>query len=186
MRAMASSAWITPFLMALRNTGVVSRAAHAAGISSSLAYTRRKEDADFAAAWDNAIEDATDMLEAEARRRAVEGIEEPVVYQGQLTPIYERDEHGEIVMAEYDTGARTDTGEPIMGRRPKQLVIDGKPQWLTVNKRSDALLQFLLKGLRARYSTERTEVTGKDGAPLPPQVVIATGVPRTTDVSDLA
>lgn len=162
--------WVTPFLDALRASGVVSRAAAAAGVSTALVYGRRKTDADFAHAWDMAIEDATDSLEAEARRRALEGTEEPVVYQGQLTPIYERDERGQLVFVD---------------GRPKQLVIDGVPQWLTVNKKSDALLQFLLKGLRARYSTERTELTGKDGSPLPPQVIVATGVPRANDVSDL-
>ena len=164
--------WVTPFLDALRASGVVSRAAAAAGVSTALVYGRRKTDADFAHAWDMAVEDATDSLEAEARRRALEGIEEPVVYQGQLTPILERDKDGQPII-DPDTG------------RARQLVIDGVPQWLTVNKKSDALLQFLLKGLRARYSTERTELTGKDGSPLPPQVIVATGVPRANDVSDL-
>lgn len=187
--------WVTPFLSALRATGVVVRAANAAGISTTLAYARRKSDADFAAAWDNAMEDAIDVLEAEARRRAVEGVDEPVVYQGQLTPIYERDEHGEIVMVEYETGELKD-GKPVMGRRPKQLVIDGKPQWLTVNKKSDVLLQFLLKGLRKKYGTETHEVTGKDGAPLAMidetkraarvAALLELAKQRKTDVGDLA
>jgi hypothetical protein len=157
--------WTTPFLEAMQATGNVSESCRRAGISSATAYNRRREDADFAAAWDTALEDATDVLEAEARRRAVEGVHEPVIYQGQLTPIFERDADGELVMVEYDTGETRD-GQPVMGKRPKQLVIDGKPQWLTVNKRSDALLQFLLKGLRKKYGTDTHEVTGKDGAPL--------------------
>ena len=187
--------WVHPFLEALRRTGVVVRAADAAGVSTSLAYARRKTDADFSAAWDNAMEDAIDVLESEARRRALDGIEEPVVYQGQLTPVYERDEHGQIVMEAYETGEVKD-GKPVMGHRPKQLVIDGKPQWLTINKKSDALLQFLLKGLRKKYGTETTELTGKDGAPLAMvdetkraarlAALLEMAKQRKTDVDDLA
>ena len=39
---------------------------------------------DFAAQWDEAMQVAVDALEAEARRRAVEGVDEPVYYKGQL------------------------------------------------------------------------------------------------------
>jgi hypothetical protein len=157
--------WIDPFLTALRTTGNVVQSARAAGTHTSTAYSLRHKDADFAAAWDNALEDATDALEAEARRRALEGVNEPVVYQGQLTPLFEYDDSGKIVMEEYDTGMVKD-GQPVLSSRPKQLVIDGKPQFLTLNKRSDALLMFLLKGLRKKYGTESHEITGKDGAPL--------------------
>lgn len=158
-------AWVIPFLEGLRATGNVSEACRRAGCSSAAAYNRRRTDADFDADWDNALEDSVDILELEARRRAVEGVEEPVVYQGQLTPIWERDEHGEIVLHEYDTGQVKD-GKPIMGQRPRQLVIDGKPQWLTIRKKSDPLLMFLLKGLRKKYGTETTELTGAGGGPV--------------------
>jgi hypothetical protein len=157
--------WLDPFLTALRTTGNVAQSARAAGTHTSTVYDLRRKDADFAAAWDNALEDATDALEAEARRRALDGVNEPVVYQGQLTPLFEYDEQGKIAMEEYDTGLKKD-GEPVLSSRPKQLVIDGKPQFLTLNKRSDALLMFLLKGLRKKYGTESHEITGKDGAPL--------------------
>jgi hypothetical protein len=43
-----------------------------------------KRDPDFAARWADALEEACDALEAEARRRAVEGVEEPVVSAGKL------------------------------------------------------------------------------------------------------
>jgi hypothetical protein len=160
-----SDAWVTPFLASLRATGVVARACVAASVSSAQVYTRRKEDADFAAAWDNALEDSYDALEAEARRRALEGVDEPVIYQGQPTPLWERDADGQVVLEEYVAQTRAD-GSQVMGSRPKQLVVDGRPQFLTVNKKSDALLQFLLKGYRKRFGTETTELTGKDGAPL--------------------
>src|SRR5690606_18484748 len=48
-------------------------------------YRLRKEDPDFAAAWDEAMEQASDALEVEARRRAIEGWDEPVFYQGMET-----------------------------------------------------------------------------------------------------
>jgi hypothetical protein len=59
------SAYTTAFLESLRATGVVARACRAAGVSSTEAYTRRKSDPDFANAWDNALEDSYDALEAE-------------------------------------------------------------------------------------------------------------------------
>lgn len=155
-----SDHWVQPFLAALRATGVVAEACRRAGVSTTTVYARRRADSGFATEWDQADEDATDSLEAEAWRRAVSGVEEPVVYQGQLTPVWERDEHGEIVTEQHELPDGTCVS------RPRQLVIDGHPQWLTVNKRSDTLLQFLLKGRRKRYATDRTEVTGADGAPL--------------------
>lgn len=189
------SHWIDPFLLALRTTGNVSHSARAAGIVTPQAYKLRREDADFAAAWDNALEDATDELENEARRRALQGVNEPVVYQGQLTPLYEYGDDGKMVIEEYDTGAVKDD-KPVMGSRPKQLVIDGKPQFLTLNKRSDALLMFLLKGLRKKYGTESHEITGKDGAPLATvdetkraarvAALLELAKTRKTDVDDLA
>ena len=45
------------------------------------AYYHRNADTTFAAAWDSACDEAADILEAEARRRAVEGTLRPV-YQG--------------------------------------------------------------------------------------------------------
>lgn len=158
--------WVLGFLDAMRATGNVAASCRAVGITTNSAYNLRERDADFACEWDNALEDATDTLELEARRRAVEGIEEPVVYQGQLTPIWERDPDGEVAMFEYDTGSVDKDGKPVMGKKPRQLVIDGRPQWLTIRKKSDPLLMFLLKGLRKKYGTETTELTGKDGAPV--------------------
>ena len=44
----------------------------------------RRRSEDFAAQWDNALEEGTDLLEAEARRRAVTGIDKPVYYKGEV------------------------------------------------------------------------------------------------------
>lgn len=59
----------------------MSVACKVAGVPRRTAYDRRESDEQFAAAWDEALEAAADVLEAEAVRRAVQGVEKPV-YQG--------------------------------------------------------------------------------------------------------
>ena len=76
--------WQGGFLEALRNSGNVRAAATVVGIERSTAYRARKRSVRFARQWDEALEDAADVLLAEARRRALKGIEEPVFYGGKL------------------------------------------------------------------------------------------------------
>ena len=85
------------FLKALSESGSVSTAAAVAGTSRTRVYELRKADPAFAAAWDEAEEIATDRLEEEARRRALEGVSEPLVSAGKLV--------------------RGDDGKPIMIQR---------------------------------------------------------------------
>jgi hypothetical protein len=47
-------------------------------------YDRRDADPDFATAWDDAEQEAADALEREAWRRGVEGVDRPIMYQGQV------------------------------------------------------------------------------------------------------
>lgn len=75
--------WKAAFLAAFARTGNVSTAAKAAGRNRTYIYEARKADANFAAQWEEAREDAADALELEARRRAVEGFERPVFYRGE-------------------------------------------------------------------------------------------------------
>jgi hypothetical protein len=71
------------FLAAYGETGNVRLACHAAQIGRSSHY-RWLDDSDYAEQFEQAKTDAVDVLEAEARRRAVEGWEEPVGwYKGQ-------------------------------------------------------------------------------------------------------
>jgi hypothetical protein len=70
--------WQKGFLAVLRESGNVRLACDAAGIDRSTAYLRRQADGTFAAAWDSALDEAADLLEAEAWRRAHEGWDEPV------------------------------------------------------------------------------------------------------------
>lgn len=148
--------WLNAFLVGLERTGNVSGSARTAGVSPTTAYNLRRDDADVAAAWAEAMEAHVDRCEEEATRRAF-GFEEPVVYQGQLTPVYERDERGQVVLETVDV-----QGEPrmvpVQARNP-----DGSLKWLSVTKHSDALLLAKLKAHRPIYATTRTEVTGRDG-----------------------
>ena len=81
------------FLASLAETGNVTAAVAAAGTSRTRVYELRKVDPAFAAAWEEAEEIAADALEAEARRRAVEGTQEPLVSAGKLV----RDDDGQPI-----------------------------------------------------------------------------------------
>jgi len=70
------------FLDELAVNGNVSAACRSAGVARQTAYRHQSEDHEFAEAWSDALEQATDRLELEARRRAHEGTPEPVFYQG--------------------------------------------------------------------------------------------------------
>jgi hypothetical protein len=71
------------FLAAYRETGNIKLACQAARVSRSSHY-RWLQNPDYAKEFDEAKKDAGDVLEAEARRRAVDGWEEQVGwYKGQ-------------------------------------------------------------------------------------------------------
>jgi hypothetical protein len=65
--------WGPRFIESLRASGNVRLSAAAVGIDRDTAYKRRRRDSRFAADWAAAEQDAIDMLEAEARRRALGG-----------------------------------------------------------------------------------------------------------------
>ena len=70
------------FLELLRETASVKASARRVGISRQAAYKARARSEGFREAWEDALEEAIDDLEAEARRRALEGTEIPVFYDG--------------------------------------------------------------------------------------------------------
>lgn len=74
--------WTKAFLSALAVEGVVSRAAALAGVDRVTVHRRRKDDPDFNQACLDAMEEAADALEAEARRRAIAGTTEDIYHQG--------------------------------------------------------------------------------------------------------
>lgn len=74
--------WEPIFLDALAKCGVITYAAQIVGVDRSTVYRHRDANPEFAAAWDDAIETSTDLIEREVFRRAVEGVTEPVVSAG--------------------------------------------------------------------------------------------------------
>ena len=65
------SEWQQVFLRTLAGTANVSLSCKKAKISRVMAYKERRLNPNFATAWQDAIEDAVDALEQEARRRAM-------------------------------------------------------------------------------------------------------------------
>lgn len=72
------------FIELLASTGNVTEAARLIGTSRRNVYEHKKRDKEFAAAWDDALERGCDALEAEARRRAAQGVDKPVFYKGEV------------------------------------------------------------------------------------------------------
>lgn len=116
------------FLAAYRACGNISKAARIAGVHRSMHYDWLDDPA-YAADFASAHEEACDALEEEARLRAVDGWQEPVIYKGEIMYDYVRDENGEPVLDE--------EGYPVKAKVP-----------LTVRKHDSNLLTFLLKAAR--------------------------------------
>lgn len=73
------------FLRVLAETANLKLAVDAAGFKTTAAVNRlRKTDADFDAAVIEAAEAASDMIEAEAVRRGVQGVKKAVYYKGEI------------------------------------------------------------------------------------------------------
>ena len=70
------------FFDVLRRTANVSAACRAAGVPRGRAYALRRADDGFRREWHQALEEALDDLEAELRRRAMDGVDKPVFYAG--------------------------------------------------------------------------------------------------------
>jgi len=70
------------FLTELAETANVRAAAAKTKIARGTWYDLRARDAEFKALWDQAVELGTEALEDEAVRRAHQGTEKPVFYQG--------------------------------------------------------------------------------------------------------
>jgi hypothetical protein len=71
------------FLSELAAGNSITAACRAIGIGRPAAYQWRK-DPTFAKRWEDALEAGADLLEDELKRRAVDGVEEPVFYQGKI------------------------------------------------------------------------------------------------------
>jgi hypothetical protein len=67
------------FLKELAQRGIVLDACAVAGVARPTVYEWRGADPEFAKAWEDALEIAADVLEREAWRRAVEGVDKPLI-----------------------------------------------------------------------------------------------------------
>jgi hypothetical protein len=72
---------IEAFLIYLRKGYVPKRAAEEVGISRGTAFLWRKKDPEFAAAWEEAVDEGTDLLEEAILKRARDGYDRPI-FQG--------------------------------------------------------------------------------------------------------
>jgi hypothetical protein len=70
------------FLAAIGKGLSITEASGVSGLNRNTAGRLRKQDKEFAAAYDQAIAEGRHYLAAEATRRAVEGTEKPALHQG--------------------------------------------------------------------------------------------------------
>lgn len=70
------------FFAAIGKGHPVGKACEVAGYGRSTAYEYRDEDEGFAKRWKEANEEAVEVLEAEADRRAIQGTLKPVFHRG--------------------------------------------------------------------------------------------------------
>ena len=76
-------AWRAVFIERLKASGNVTLAASGAGVSRQNAYQTRNRNRRFRLQWDQAIDQAVDLLAGEARRRAT-GMNKDVWYGGEV------------------------------------------------------------------------------------------------------
>ena len=76
--------WEKAFLSALETTGIIVHAAKEAKVGRQTVYDHMNGDADFADRCRDAVATAEGGLEAELRRRALEGEQVPVYFNGKV------------------------------------------------------------------------------------------------------
>lgn len=72
--------WERAFLETLRTHGVITAACLSANIERSTAYRARERDEEFAKLWDDALDQACDLLEFEAKKRAMLGSDTLLIF----------------------------------------------------------------------------------------------------------
>jgi len=76
------------FLRAFARHGIISDGTVAAGITYRTYYRWKRDDEVFNEDCKTAETMANDLMEREARRRAIDGFERPIIYQGEVTGEY--------------------------------------------------------------------------------------------------
>jgi hypothetical protein len=132
------------FLAAYARSGAnIVRAAKASKIHRDSHYEWMKSDPTYPDRFEVAHKEGIDYLEACVTQSAMEGWEEPVVYQGQLTYEPKRNKDGSF--------KKNEEGDILYSDKP-----------LTIRKRNDVAAFFLLKAHRPdKYRENSTvELTG--------------------------
>lgn len=134
--------WMPRFLACLRDTSNIRASCEAAGVNRTTVYRRRDSDKKFADAIADALEDGTDDLELEARRRARHGLMRVKFHQGAPIMI--------PVMRPDRTPLLNEAGEPVLVPYVE-------------HEYSDTLMIFLLKAHRPEKYREniKHEVSGE-------------------------
>lgn len=126
----AKRPWQEAILEVMPKVGMVSVAARLVGVDRTNVWRLYKRDPEFAKRFDDACRAATDTLELEARRRALEGVDEPLMYQGKNVG-YVRKYSDQLLMF------------LLKGRRPKvygdRLKVDQKTTVTTIQQGREGL-----------------------------------------------
>jgi hypothetical protein len=130
------------FIRCFAESGSVTKAAKAVGITRAMHYRRLDADPKYRAAFEvakatwerNAVERAREV-ERVAFKRALEGVEEPVVYKGDFCYEPVLDDEGNVL--------RDENGKLLRGKL------------LTIRKWPESTVQFLLRGAFPEKYRER-------------------------------
>lgn len=139
------------FLAVQRHCLSINAACEKSGIPAITVWEWRKKDEPFAQAVLDALAEAADSLEEEARRRAVEGWQEPVIHQGQLQFRH----------------------DPLTGKL--ELDDNFEPIPLTVTKKSDRLLEVMLSAKKNDYKRKGftfSTGSGEGGQSVPSKITV--------------
>lgn len=130
------------FLKSFSLTANIRAACVKANIDRATVYAWQEHDLPFSILFKQAELDANDMIRAELFRRAVQGVEKPVVSVGRM--VYE------------ETPMLDSKGKPMLDSKGKPIMLRGKP--LMVREYSDNLLSLLAKARMPEFRDKSVTV----------------------------
>jgi hypothetical protein len=142
------------FIENLANTCNIGNACAAAGVSRGQAFGEAKVNPTFKQEWDTAAQIGVTALEDEAKRRAFQGVQKPLVHQGRFSRRFET----RLDPLTGQVERNLDTGEPIYY---PVYEANGQHAVETMTEYSDGLVALLLKAHDKEKYTDRTDVNIK-------------------------